>query len=297
MSIKEYEKTHSTHIDIPENGDIWVICSPNELALKKKMESVGTPLKDWNVSINYGIKTGCSDVFIIDNETKETLSKEDPKSAEILKPILRGKNIKRYQAKWAGLWLIDTHNGYGNIPPIDVEHYPVVKKYLDRFYSQLEKRQDKGITPYNLRHCAYHAEFMRDKIVYPNMTKFLPFTLDSTGKFTNEKCFIITGHNLKFLVGILNSKIGAKWLRENCPKLAKEGRELSKIFFENIPIPTVVSENKKITCEVESIVDNILLNKNRNIDTSKLEAQIDRLVYQLYGLTNEEINLVESTNI
>ena len=114
-------------------------------------------------SINYGIKTGYNAAFIIDKKIKDALIAEDANSAEIMKPILRGRDIKRYQANWAGLWLIDSHNGYDNIPPIDIEDYPAIKVHLDKFYTRLEKRQDKGVTPYNLRKCAYHAEFSKGK--------------------------------------------------------------------------------------------------------------------------------------
>ena len=104
-----------------------------------------------------GITTGRNEAFIIDNQTKEALVAEDPKSAEILKPALRGRDIHRYQADWVGLWLIDTHNGYEDIPAIDVDEYPAVKSHLDNFYARLERRYDKGRTPYNLRNCTYTA--------------------------------------------------------------------------------------------------------------------------------------------
>ena len=95
--------------------------------------------------------------FIIDNQTKDALVAQDPRSKEIIKPVLRGRDIQRYRARWADMWLIDTHNGYGGVPAIDIDDYPAVKAYLDDHYDQLEKRYDKGRTPYNLRNCAYHA--------------------------------------------------------------------------------------------------------------------------------------------
>ena len=87
--------------------------------------------------------------------------------------------------------MIDSHNGYDNIPPIDIEDYPAIKAHLDKFYTRLKKRQDKGITPYNLRNCAYHAEFSKEKIMYPNMTKYLPFLYDDKNFYTNDKSFNI----------------------------------------------------------------------------------------------------------
>ena len=129
----------------------WFIGSQAEVNLKQKIEDVGTPLREWDISIYRGILTGYNNAFIIDNETKKRLIKEDPNSAELIKPVLRGRDISRYRANWNGLWLIDTHNGYGNIPPVDVENYKAIKRHLDKFHLELEKRKDKGITPYNLR--------------------------------------------------------------------------------------------------------------------------------------------------
>ena len=141
-----------------KSNDSWIILSPVEQSIKMKVEAIGVPLKDWrDIQINYGVKTGFNEAFVIDGQKREELIKEDPKSAEIIRPILRGRDIKRYGYEFANLWLINTHNGVKekNIKAIDVEDYPAVKKHLDKFYPELEKRQDKGYTPYNLRNCAY----------------------------------------------------------------------------------------------------------------------------------------------
>lgn len=139
------------------SSDSWVILSEIEKSIKEKIEKIGTPLKDWDISINYGIKTGFNDAFIIDGKKREELIAADPKSAEIIRPILRGRDIKRYGYDFADLWLINTHNGIKEkgIKPINIEDYPAVKAHLDKFYPDLEKRADKGVTPYNLRNCAY----------------------------------------------------------------------------------------------------------------------------------------------
>ena len=177
----------------PTKGEPWAILSSAELALKRKIENVGKPLKDWNISIHYGIKTGYNTAFLIDNQTKEALIEADPKSDEIIKPVLKGRDIKRYQVDWAGLWLIDTHNGYENVPAIDVNNYPIVKRHLDGFHTQLEKRSDKGHTPYNLRHCAYHSAFEKAKIIYPETTHTANFFYDDGQYFIEKTCFMITG--------------------------------------------------------------------------------------------------------
>ena len=179
-----------------------MILSDIEQRIKTKIEAIGTPLKDWDIQINYGIKTGFNDAFIINGEKKAELIAQDPKSAEIIRPILRGRDIKRYGYEFADLYLINTHNGMKEkgIKRIDIEDYPAVKAHLDTFYEQLEKRQDKGDTPYNLRNCAYIEDFSKHKIVYPNMTKFMPFLLDKKNFMTNQKCFIMTGEKLAYLI-------------------------------------------------------------------------------------------------
>ena len=213
-SIKQY--TENNVVEINVTNDTWVIGSRSEVTLKEKIERIGTPLKDWDISIYYGIKTGYNPAFIIDNETKDALVAAGPNSTDILKPILRGRDIKRYQAEWAKLWLIDTHNGYGDVPPIKIDDYPAIKQHLDKFYPQLIKRQDKGVTPYNLRNCAYHAEFEREKIIYPETMRrtkhskngFPRFSIDlHEGLITDKTAFILVGENLRYLTAVLNSKL------------------------------------------------------------------------------------------
>lgn len=133
----------------------FVILSDIERRIKEKIEKIGTPLKDWDINIYRGILTGYNEAFIIDGKTKNELIEKSPKNAEIIKPILRGRDIKRYGYEFADIWLICTHNGTSTTSPIKIDDYPYIKEYLDQFYPQLAKRQDKGYTPYNLRSCIY----------------------------------------------------------------------------------------------------------------------------------------------
>ena len=147
------------------SADSWVILSPIEQSIKRKIEAVGTPLKDWDININYGIKTGYNDAFIITtdkrNEILDNCETEDERkrTEALIRPLLRGRDIKRYGYEWAGLWLINSHNGIKDrLHRIDIKEYPAVKAHLDLYLKQLEKRTDKGDTPYNLRKCAYLVE-------------------------------------------------------------------------------------------------------------------------------------------
>lgn len=294
--------------------DSWFIGSNSEMKLKEKIEKTGKPLKEWDVGIYYGIKTGLNEAFIIDTPTKEKICEEDPNSLEILKPILRGRDIDRYTYKWAGLWLLfipwhfPLHNDLSVVganeqaEKLFINKFPVIYNYLLNYKDKLSKRNkaETGIRYewYALQRCAatYYPEFEKEKIVYPNMTKYLPFLYDNEKYYTNQKCFIITGNNIKFFTGYFNSNVSNMWIKNNCPELQGGTRELSKIFFENIPIPYADSSNNHIG-EIESLVDTILSIKKSNPDTNtgKIESEIDQLVYQLYELTPEEISIVEKS--
>ena len=177
------------------SSEPWVILTPIEQSIKRKIEAVGTPLKDWDIQIYRGVLTGCNEAFIISTEKRnEILSKcqsedERKRTAELIRPILRGRDIKRYGYDWANLWLINTHNGMkGRIPRINIEDYPAVKAHLDQYWDKIRDRADQGDTPYNLRNCAYLEDFIKPKIIYPNMTKYMPFVYDESMYFTNQKC-------------------------------------------------------------------------------------------------------------
>ena len=185
-------------------SDSWVVLSPIEESIKCKIKAAGTPLKDWNIQINYGIKTGYNEAFIISTEKREEIlsncadDSERKRTEDLIRPILRGRDIKRYSYNWADLWLINTHNGIKpSIQRVNIDDYSAVKDHLDKYWNKISKRADKGDTPYNLRNCAYMEDFNRPKIIYPNMTKYMPFVYDTNHIITNQKCFIITGNNVE----------------------------------------------------------------------------------------------------
>ncbi|MGL5771635.1 MAG: Eco57I restriction-modification methylase domain-containing protein, partial [Bacteroidales bacterium] len=160
------------------DSESWIILSPIEQNIKRKIESIGTPLKEWDINIYRGILTGYNDAFIISTEKRDEIlsycltEEEYNKTAELIRPLLRGRDIKRYGYDWADLWLINTHNGLKskNIKPIDIVNYPAVKEWLDKGgmayngkiyngFSQIANRSDQGDSPYNLRNCAYMEDF------------------------------------------------------------------------------------------------------------------------------------------
>ena len=274
-----------------ESSDSWVILSPIEQSIKRKIESIGTPLKDWDIQINYGIKTGFNDAFIINTEKRNEIldnccsDEERTKTAELIRPILRGRDIKRYGYDWANLWLINTHNGIKGIKPrIDINDYPAVKAHLDQYWDKISKRADKGDTPYNLRNCAYLDDFFKPKIVYPNMTKYLPFVYDDKKHLTNQKCFIITGENVAFLTVFFNSSLFKFCFRDSFPELQGGTRELSKIFFDKIPVIQVDSPTNEL-------FEERLLDIQKEYTKSKAIV-IDSMIFDLYNLSKEERQLI-----
>ncbi|HEG6835739.1 TPA: Eco57I restriction-modification methylase domain-containing protein [Campylobacter jejuni] len=279
-------------------------------ALKTKIEKLGTPLKDWHgLNINYGIKTGLNEAFIITTEKKDEIlanckdEDEKERTAKLIRKMLRGRDIKRYSYEWTGLWVINTHNGYKSkngekIKAINIEHYPSLKKHFDEFYLQLEKRSDKGLTPYNLRNCAYIEEFEKEKIVYPETTQGAYFVYDNKGIFLEKTAFFIVCENLKYLLGLLSSNLITYYYKnfsQGC-KLGIKGYQYNKHALENLPLPKINSKNEKLANELISLVDEILKAKeqDKNANTQELENKINSLVYKLYNLTEEEIKIIEN---
>ena len=265
----------------------WVILGEVEQRIKAKIEAVGTPLKDWDINIYRGILTGYNEAFIIDRKKKDELIAKDPKSVEIIRPILRGRDIKKYSFEDSDLWLINTHNGIKEkgLKPVDIDDYPAIKKHLDLYYIQLDKRTDKGNTPYNLRNCAYMEDFYRPKIMYPNMTKFLPFYLDDKGFMQNDKSFMITGTHLSYLTAFLNSSLFKYCFIDNFPELQGGTREIRKIFLDKIPVLKV---DDQLNYQFEKLVSQI--QSSKRVGNRELELNIDQMIFDLYDLSVDERN-------
>jgi hypothetical protein len=278
-------------------SDTWTISSEIEQSIKSKIESVGTPLKEWDINIYRGILTGYNDAFIIDSEKKYELIAQDPKSSEIIKPILRGRDIKNYKTNFADLWLINTHNGIrGKIPRIDVEKdYPAVYNHLLMYEEILKKRQDKGDHWSNLRNCAYIEEFEKEKIAFPVVNRKWSFIFVEKGVQILAPMRFITSdskESLLYIKSVFGGRL-IKWWWKNFGNMQDDnGYQMDNYIVEQVPIPL---DNSKESSLITEITFNIIANKEKGVDTSELESQIDQLVYQLYNLTPEEITLVEES--
>ncbi len=293
----------------------FIFANTTLLDLRDKMEKSGTPLKDWGIQIYRGILTGCNEAFIIPTEKRDEILKncddlqkdergmsERERTIELIKPILRGKDIKRYSYEWAHLWVINTHNGYtsafkSKIPPIDIEKYPAIKVHLDSHHDAIVTRSDQGDTPYNLRNCAYLEDFEKEKIVYPCiMAKEPCFVYEEKGFYAPAPANIITGDKIeiKYLTALLNSKCIYFAMRKFYMGGGIEG-ELKTNNLEKIPIPKITPKNQELADKITDYAERILKSKEKDpkANTQGLEKEIDALVYQLYHLTDEEIKTIE----
>lgn len=296
------------------SDDVWSILNPLQQNIKDKIERIWTPLKDWDININYGIKTWFNEAFIIDWKKKDELIKADPKNVEIIKPILRGRDIKKYYCDFADLWLIWIFPAL----KVNIENYPVLKKYLEWFMPKLEQSWKKYVDEYwnkietrkktgnkwfeTQDQIAYYEEFEKEKIVYPNMASEFVSFYDNNNYYTNQKCFIITWKYLKYLNGLLNWKLNFWYFKQIWATLWSSWFEMSKIFVNNLSIPIISDSQQQPFID---LVDKILaitsqenynpkdLNSDDVKQVKKFEKQIDVMVYKLYELTYDEVMTVD----
>ncbi len=306
------------------SSDSWVILSPIEQSIKRKIEAVGTPLKDWDINIYRGVLTGCNEAFIITSDKrKEILSHtadyvagqadadyaptgEYHRTAELIRPILRGRDIKRYGYNWADLWIVyipwhfplqfdsSIQGASAKAEAAFQAEYPAVYNHLLQYKTQLSNRNkaETGIRYewYALQRWGanYWDDFNQPKIVYPNMTKFLPFYFDREQFLTNQKCFIITGKYIAFLTAFFNSSLFKFCFIDNFPELQGGTRELRKIFFDKIPVLEVTDEQD---ATFATVVEDI----QQEYTTDK-EKAIDQMLFDLYELSiqeREQIGFIE----
>ena len=302
-NIARYLIDNGATMEMPAKGEPWAILSSAELNLKRKIEDVGIPLKDWDINIYRGIVTGCNEAFIIDEFKREEFIDQDPKSAEIIKPLLRGRDIKRYHAQQAGLYVLAT--GYDlDIP----RRYPAIYEHLETIGEQIElgeikakgkglfNRDDQGENWWNLRACAYYSEFDKEKVIWGNIAYHSTFCYAAPGEFITAPANLLTSesNNIKYLLACMNSKI-FNWEFANLGIPLGYAFEWKKQYVELIHVPPITDENREIVEKIESIVEQILTAKKTdpNTDTTELENEIDKLVYTLYNLTENEIAIVE----
>ena len=234
------------------NSKSFIFNTPEVLNLRDKIFKQGTMIKDLNIQINRGVLTGFNEAFIIDEDTKNRLIKEDSKNKEIIKPLLRGKDIKKWGIHYKNFYLIHSYNG------LDTKNkYPSIYKFLSQYKEKLEKRYDKGENWYNLRSCSYDDLFEKEKIIYSAISPEPSFAYDDNNNYILNSGFILNSNsiNIKYLIALLNSKLLFWYFKDICNSLSTKGFQYKEIFVEQLPIKTI---NKNMEKELCNLVNKIL---------------------------------------
>ena len=277
-------------------GEAWTILSDIEQSIKKKVESVGTPLKDWDIEIYRGVLTGYNEAFIISSETREAIldncrsHEERQRTEEIIRPILRGRDIRRYSYQWSNLWIINTHNGIkGELERVHIEDYPAIKQHIDRHWDKVVKRADQGDTPYNLRNCAYLDLLSQPKIIWGEISDKSKFCIDRLGEFAPEATtFMLSGDNLLYLLAFLNCSI-SEYLFSTIGTTTGVGTvRWKKYKILELPIPRY--DTSKLYTDLINACKNAVETREA---TTIYEKRINSIIYQIYGLTEDEIGYIE----
>jgi hypothetical protein len=271
----------------------WIFATNSVLKLKNKLEQVGTSLSlIKEIKINRGITTSANSVFIIDKEKGENFIKQNPRNAEIIKPVLKGAEIKRFFVKGFSNYIILTKTG------VNISNYNEVYEYLLKNKEALEKVYEakKGMKKwYELRNCSYYDSFQENKLIWTRLSNINSFAITTKNEYSIDSTSFAVGKNLKYYSAILNSKVVFFYFKLGSVIWGKDGIKWFGDFFNNIPIP-IASEIQKT--EIKKIIDEILEAKEKNPegDTTTLENKIEKLAYKLYDLTENEIKIIEEAN-
>ncbi|RZS97881.1 type II restriction/modification system DNA methylase subunit YeeA [Cecembia calidifontis] len=315
--LDNYIEDNNILVNVTElSSEGWTLSDTNVQVLLSKLRSKGKPLGEYvNGKIFYGIKTALNEAFIINSETKNRLIAEDARSADVIKPFLAGRDIKRYQTPKADKFLILFPKGftikrnlpkgnanyiaseppprYGDMPYDNAwewikSNYPAITKHLWPFKAKAEKRTDKGDYWWELRACDYYGEFEKNKIVWAETSFENQFCIVEGGVYLNKTSFMIPSDDL-ILLGILNSSLARFFFSSIVSKVRGGYFSMSKAYVETFSIcyPT----DNKISLLAQSIIETKKQDPTAN--TNDLENQIDQLVYELYGLTDDEIKIIE----
>ena len=282
-----------------DSSESWVILSEIEQRIKTKIEAVGTPLKDWDIQINYGIKTGFNEAFIINGEKRKELIAQDPKSAEIIRPILRGRDIKRYGYEFADLYLLfipwhfPLHLAKLEIKGASLEaekafenQYPAIYNHLLQYKKELSNRNkaETGIRYewYALQRWGanYWEDFYKQKIAWASVGETLYSLIPESTYLLDTNYFFSIEKKQIYLLAILNSKLITYWINSEDTPIGKGGAYRHyKYNLEKLPIIVLPTD-------IQDKLSNLL-------DTQNYE-EIDKIIYELYNLTDEEISFIEN---
>ena len=306
----------------------WVFLDVEKENIKSFVSTQGDALSDssWNLRINRGVPTGLNEAFWINQNEYQKISEKDPKSAEIIKPMLRGRNIDTYRYEWNSLYLICTFPSR----KYNIDDYPAIKNhllsyakskliekgykwvadnYLEEFCHKKLEQTGSEISIngkkifFSAMQCeksrkktdndwfetqdaiAFHSDFAKKKIIYPNQTTHLSFYLDTEGFLINQKAYMIVGKHLGYLTAFFNSALFRYCFTDDFPIIQGAGREMNKSIFGQIPVKDVTDEED---AEYERKVMEIQQMKREGLNTNEKERELDLMILAHYGITDPE---------
>ena len=276
--------------------NIWNINKSKIEMMKSKIENIGKKLKEWDIQINYGVKTGFNEAFIINKNSYLKFVHSNQKNLEILNPILRGRDTRKYYCNYADRWMISTFPA----KKINIDEYIDIKNHLLSFgIKRLEQSGEIGSRKRTLNKwfetqdvISYWEDFIKPKIIFSEIVSEPQFYYNTDGIYPEATVFFMTGEKIKYLTALLNSKAVTFFFKSFYMGGELVGKiRYKKVFLEQVPIPY---PNEEYENKIIQLVDQILAIKKENLhaDTSELEREIDMLVYELYDLTEEEIRII-----
>lgn len=299
-----YDYVHSHLATCNFTGDEdWVIRNDVDRVILQKVQEKGTELFKWHPTLYRGLLTGKNSVFIVpDAKRKDILShceadEERLRTEELFKPIVKGRDLKRYKINYSNRWLIHTHNGITDqetkeviVPHIDINQYPALKAYFDEHWDAIKDRTDKGRTPYNLRNCAYWPEFASPKIIWSDLADVPKFCLDEDGYYYSENTtYWMTGNHLIYLLVYLNSPLSAYLFSKLGNTTGAGTIRWQKFKVEQQLVPLVSSADE------QRIIDLYRAYQQTSDETHLQQAYY--IIYQTVGLTDEEIQYINNQNL
>lgn len=269
----------------------WSLVEQKVFDIKEKMRTKGISLEERNAFIRLGLATGSNNAFLLSPEKAKEIIENDIIYEDIVKPVLRGRDIDRYGAPKPTCYLILAKNG------VDINKYPIVLKHLNSFGDKFKKRGAKGQKWWNLRSCAFYEYFLQSKVVWIELTDRARFTCCEGEMYLLNTAYFMTppeNLNIKYLTAVLNSKCISFFFRQIAATSGMGTTRWINAYVKQFPIPDATPSQQ---AKINSFVDRILEAKkaDTSADTTALEAEIDQLVYKLYGLTPEEIEIIESS--
>ena len=298
--MDEFPPVQWVSID-PRYQEGWIIASADKMAILAKIKQIGIPLEDWNINIFRGITAGYDKAFVIDRSKRDALIADDSKNIKIIKPTLRGRSVKRYRAETEDLYVITTFPALS----INIDKYPTIKKHLLSFDKQRLTQSGKTLSDGSQARkkttnkwfetsdtTAYYPEFEKEKLVWIQLVNDGRFAYDAKKLYPMASVFTLTGENIKYLLALLNSRVVNWQMRYISPTSGMGVLQWKKTYVEQLPIPKISKTKQR---PFINLVNKIIAAKEADpaADTTPQENEIDQLVYQLYGLTKAEINIIE----